>query len=73
MSNHKLIFLSTDISGLENEMEVFYNALNEVSVSIKEPNEPYPLLMSFDKATSIKLIRVLKAQVSKIEEEGSNG
>jgi|TARA_R110000851_G_scaffold65_1_gene301 hypothetical protein len=73
MSNHKVIFLSSEDSGISNELEVYYNVRNEVTVSLKETEQFYPVLVSLDKPTAIKLVKVLKSEISKIEEEVSNG
>jgi hypothetical protein len=65
--------MSSEDSGISNELEVYYNVRNEVTVSLKETDQFYPVLVSLDKPTAIKLVKVLKSEISKIEEEVSNG
>jgi len=51
-------------------LEVFYNDKNEISIWIEVDGEN-PTSISIDKLTSIKLVKTLKCEISKIG--GSNG
>ena len=65
MSNYKIIFCGSEFTP-EHELEVFYNTNNEITISI-DTQEQYPTIITLDKATAIKLTRVLKSEISKIE------
>lgn len=66
MSKHRIIFPCSIGDG---ELQVFVNGVNEISIWID--NEFLgDSFVSLDKSTAIKLSRVLKAEISKIEEEG---
>ena len=66
MSNHKTIFYGTK-STQDNQLEVFRNFTNEISICISVDATSYPSVITLDKATAIKLSRVLKSEISKIQ------
>jgi len=64
----KLIFKSSDKSGVDSEMECFCNDQNEIFISILDSeniriDSPYICL---DKSTAIKFSKVLRSEISKI-------
>lgn len=62
MAKTRLMFCdSTD----ETTLEVFYNDKNEITLWLEKPND-YPMAISLDKETSIKLSKTLKTEISKI-------
>lgn len=69
MSNHKIIFPSSELSGVDTELEVFHNPNNEISIWI-ECEGQNPTFVSLNRATAIKLTRVLKAEISKLSQNG---
>tara|TARA_B110000285_G_C14735030_1_gene428204 strand:+ start:289 stop:495 length:207 start_codon:yes stop_codon:yes gene_type:complete len=67
MAKTKLLFCDSNDNGT---LEVFWNESNEITLWLEQPNE-YPTTISLDKQTSIKLVKTLKSEISKIE-GGSN-
>jgi hypothetical protein len=66
MSNHKIIFYGDDASE-EHKLECFKNDNNSIFISIDMHFNQVPDWITLDKATAIKLSRVLKSEISKIE------
>ena len=67
MSNHKLVFYGSENSGSEsNELYTYVNNQNQIFIEIKGANE-YPDFICLDRATAIKFVRTMKAEISKIE------
>lgn len=65
MANIKLLFCDSDES---QTLEVFHNESNEITLWIERDND-HPVSFSFDKLTSAKLVKKLKLEISKIEED----
>lgn len=75
MAKTKLVFLGTDRSETEmTELEVFANQHNEITIFIQEPQSDEPMYTAqsicLDKATAIKLVKVLKHNIAMLETEG---
>ena len=69
----KILFSGTKTSGTINQkLECRINLRNEISVVISSINGDCKAIY-LDKPTAIKLSKVLKSEISKIESEGSNG
>ena len=66
MSNHKIIFLGTENSE-NHQLECYYNDNDEIFISIDIGYNEITDWITLDKATAIKLVRVLKAEISKIQ------
>ena len=66
MSNHKIIFLVTENSE-NHQLECYYNDNDEIFISIDIGYNEITDWITLDKATAIKLVRVLKAEISKIQ------
>ena len=45
-------------------LEAFPNAVNEITISIKEEDVEHITVISFDRETFIKLVKELKKQIS---------
>lgn len=65
MANVSLVFY--DIEDTEITMECFYNTSNDISIIIKSNGIEY---IRLDKQTAIKLVKVLKTEISKIKDNG---
>ena len=65
MSNHSIIFHGTETTK-GHRLEVFCNLQNEISISINY-GESHPAVITLDKPTAIKLTRVMKSEISKIQ------
>lgn len=66
MSNHKIIFFGTENSE-NHQLECYYNDNNEIFISIDMNYNQTPDWITLDKDTAIKLTRVLKSEISKIQ------
>ncbi len=66
MSNHKIIFLGSE-SSENHELECYRNDNNEIFISIDMKYNQVNDWITLDRATAIKLSRVLKAEISKIQ------
>ena len=66
MSNHKIIFLGSESSD-GHQLECYHNDSNEIFISIDMNYNQVSDWITLDKATAIKLSRVLKAEISKLE------
>lgn len=66
MSNHKIIFLGTENSE-NHQLECYHNDNDEIFISIDMGYNEITDWITLDKATAIKLVRVLKAEISKIQ------
>ena len=66
MSNHKIIFLGSELSE-NHELECYHNDRNEIFISIDMKYNQVNDWITLDRATAIKLSRVLKAEISKIQ------
>mgnify|MGYP000361509467 CR=1 FL=1 len=77
MADIDIIFRGSENSGTEeNQLQVFYNTNNKITVSIYDENVNnygYPTIISLNKQTAIRFHRELKKQISYIESEVSNG
>ena len=63
MANMKTVFLGTERSGTsETELEVFGNTENELFICIDSE------FICLDRQTAIKLVKVMKSEISKIKE-----
>ena len=67
MANVKTVFFSSENDNMETELQCFFNANNEIFISIDDGDRP-PSFICLDKSTSIKLVKVLKTEISKIVE-----
>jgi hypothetical protein len=63
MANTKLLFCD---SKEDSTLEVFWNNSNEITLWIEKDGEA-PTSISLDKLTSIKLVKTLKSEISKIK------
>ena len=75
MAKTKLVFLGTEKSNTEHsELEVFATVNNEIRVQIQDTESRDPSIgfemICLDKATAIKLVKVLKHNISMLETEG---
>lgn len=68
MSKHKIVFYGTRDSE-DTELQAYYNIFNEIYISIDMNYNQFPDFITLDKATAIKLVRVLKREISKIQED----
>lgn len=70
MSNIKLVFLSSDKSGIKTEMQCFYNTQNEIYISISNGESIMDQqFICLDKETAVKFVKHLKKEISYIEKE----
>ena len=66
MENTKIIFESTSLDG--QEMQVYKNVNNEIFIKIYEDHSPEIInFVTLNKATACKLSKILKREISKIE------
>ena len=68
MENTKFIFTGTQNS-LDQELQLFYNTNNEIFIKVynwKIPDQTE--WITLNKATAIKLSKILKREISKIQE-----
>jgi hypothetical protein len=74
MSNIKLVFLSSEKSEVNSEMECFYNDKNEIFITIYDSEDIYnQQFICLDKDTAVKFVKHLKREISYIESEVKNG
>ena len=67
MSKHKIIFFGSDESNTEDhQLECFCNDENEIYISVDMGNISTSFIV-LDKSSAIKLSRVLKSEISKIQ------
>lgn len=66
MSNHKIIFLGTENSE-NHKLECYRNDNNEIFIAIDMDYNQISDWITLDKDTAIKLSRVLKSEISKIQ------
>jgi hypothetical protein len=66
MSNHKIIFYGSGTSE-NHKLECFYNTNNKIFITIDMGFNQTPDWIVLDKDTAIKLSRVLKSEISKIQ------
>ena len=67
MENTKFIFTGTDLSE-DQEMQIYYNNRNEIFLKIYNWETPeLSEFITLNKATAIKLSKVLKREISKIQ------
>ncbi len=70
MANVKLIFQGTEKSNTEkSELQIYANSYNELTLGFNKQNE-YPLFISLDKITAVRLVRELKKQIGYLDMEG---
>ena len=67
MSRHQIVFYGSDETP-ESELKVFYNVKNEIFISIDMKYNEISDYITLDKETAIKLVRVLKREISKIQD-----
>lgn len=64
-----MVFYGTEKSGsLDTELKAYCNHDNEIFISIDD-KATEPTYLCLDKPTAIKLTRVLKAEISKIQND----
>lgn len=67
MSNHTIIFFGSEESDTEkHQLNLFANDKDNIYIGIDSGFNSLPDFICLDKATAIKLTRVLKAEISKI-------
>lgn len=69
MSNYKIVFSGTDKSNTENHsLTTFANTNNEIYIEILIPEYEDIIIpfITLDKQTAIKLVKVLKSEISKL-------
>lgn len=67
MANIKLVFQGTETSETNtHELTAFANTRNEICLCIEMDNN-YPSFICLDKATSVKLVKELKLQISYLQ------
>ena len=71
----RTVFVSSEKSDYNSELEVYYNAFNEIYISIYVPggDAHESQYITLDKETAIKLAKTLRREISFIREEDSNG
>lgn len=57
----------------ENQLEVFANVSNKITISLFDPINNYPVIIQLNRETAIKFHRELKKQISFLESEVENG
>jgi hypothetical protein len=68
MSNHKIIFFGSEESETqEHQLNLFANNNGNIYIGIDSKFNSVPDFICLDKATAIKLSRVLKSEISKIQ------
>jgi len=68
MENTKFIFTGTQNS-LDQELQLFYNTNNEIFIKVYNWEIPDQAeWITLNKATAIKLSKILKREISKIQE-----
>lgn len=76
MADIDIIFKGSLDSGTEeNQLQVFCNVSNNITISILDENNNnygYPTIISLSKSTAIKFHRELKKQISFLESEVEN-
>tara|TARA_R110000822_G_scaffold9722_1_gene37438 strand:- start:21 stop:227 length:207 start_codon:yes stop_codon:yes gene_type:complete len=67
MENTKFIFTGTETSDGQ-EMQMYFNAYNEIFIKVYNWETPEQAeYITLNKATAVKLCKVLKREISKIE------
>jgi len=67
MENTKIIFTGTE-STESQEMQIYFNANNEIFIKIYDWETPEQSeFITLNKATAVKLCKVLKREISKIQ------
>tara|TARA_R110000803_G_scaffold180504_2_gene242937 strand:+ start:1552 stop:1758 length:207 start_codon:yes stop_codon:yes gene_type:complete len=67
MENTKFIFTGTQNSESQ-EMQIYFNTLNEIFIKVYNWETPEQAeYITLNKATAVKLSKVLKREISKIE------
>lgn len=68
MENVKLIFLSSELSGIETEVECYCNVNNQILIKISESDDHSDFkCVSLDRDTAIKLVKNLKKEISYLQ------
>lgn len=74
MGKTKTIFLSSDVSELDFEMQCYANYRNEIYISIENKNDDFMTAVCLDLQTAIKFVKHLKREIALIKEsEVNNG
>jgi len=76
MERTKTIFCSAENSNVEHELEAFYNANGNLTISINDPKDEsgyYFMYIELDRLTAIKLVKQLKKEISYMGSEVTNG
>ena len=73
MANVSLVFNSSEKGELETKLECYLNSSNEVLIKIYigygDDHNPYNMqYITLDKSTAIKLVKVLRTEISQISE-----
>ena len=69
MANTKTIFLGTEQSRSNStELHCYLNFSNEIFIMI-EPEDQEPCFICLDRATAIRLCKILKSEIGKMEVE----
>ena len=71
MSKIKLIFYSSDLSGIDSELECFANDRNEIYLRLHCIDTGFEGVICLDKPTAIKFSKVVKTEISKLENDGN--
>ena len=66
MANVKTLFFGTD-ENQEHQLEVFVNRENELYIEITDGGS-FNSYITLDKSTAIKLVKVMKTEISKIQQ-----
>lgn len=68
MSNHKIIFYGDQTSEAKSHtLEVFATSENQINIVVKNEDNSFAYT-KLNKSTAIKLCRVLKSEISKIQD-----
>jgi hypothetical protein len=76
MERTKIIFCSAENSNCEHDLEAFYNANGNLTISIKDPKDNsgyYFMHIELDRLTAIKFVKHLKREISYMGSEVNNG
>lgn len=64
----RLKFYGSEVSATDDySLEIRHNQFNEIYISIDDETREVPAFLSLEKSTAIKLVKVLKTEISKIQ------
>lgn len=70
MGNYTIVFYGTEKSASQkHELKLYCNDQGELFITIDDGND-YPQFICLDKPTAIKLSKVLKTEINKLESGG---